>query len=320
MLSGAAPRRAPVFLLAALIGCPGIAAGWFGSAGGDVLVGSEFSYTVKEGDSLTLVGARFGVDPSTLARSNGLSPTAWLRIGQVLRVDNRHLVPFFLEEGILINVPQRLLFLFRESRLVAWYPAALGRRDWPTAGGGFRVRVLQRWPTWNVPASIQEEMRRHGERIETRVPPGPDNPLGDYWIGLEGSECGIHGTNAPASIYGFRTHGCIRLHPDDIADLFARVSRGMAVQIVYEPVLLARGSDGGVFLEVNPDVYGRQGNAGDAVAALAEREGLRTALDPDAVERVVARKEGLARRVDRPAVPRPERGFRRDDERIARGD
>jgi L,D-transpeptidase ErfK/SrfK len=261
-------------------------------------VGGELSYTVKGGDSLGSVGARFGVEPGSLAQNNGLSHTAWLRIGQVLRIDNRHIVPSFQEQGILVNIPQRLLFLFHEGRLAAWYPVGLGRRDWPTAAGRFEVRTLERRPTWNVPVSIQEEMRRHGETVEARVPPGPASPLGDYWIGLEGSGCGIHGTNAPASIYGFRTHGCIRLHPQDIADLYSRASKGMAVVLIYEPVLLGRDSSGAVFLEVNPDIYGRQTDPRGAVAALAKRESLGTVLDSTAVEQVIARKEGLARRVD----------------------
>jgi L,D-transpeptidase ErfK/SrfK len=228
-------------------------------------------------------------------------------VGQVLGVDNRHVVPFFLEQGILINIPQRLLFLFQKGRLVAWYPVGLGRFDWPSAVGRFQIRTLERRPTWNVPSSIQEEMRRRGQSLPARVPPGPENPLGEYWIGFGTSGCGIHGTNAPVSIYGFRTHGCIRLHPDDIADLVSRVSKGMAVELVYEPVLLARSPDGAVFLEVNPDTYGWRKDTEGAVAALAERENLETALVPAVVERVVAEKEGLARRVDVSVGPRAER-------------
>jgi len=306
-VTGFSARRARQgLLLVAMAGAAGPAAAQGPDAAG-VLVGGEFSYTVKSGDSLSSVGARFGVDPRLLAESNGLSPVAWLRVGQVLGVDNRHIVPFFLEQGILINIPQRLLFLFQKSRLVAWYPVGLGRLDWPTEVGRFAIRTLERRPTWNVPSSIQEEMRRRGQIVPARVPPGPENPLGEYWIGFGTSGCGIHGTNAPASIYGFRTHGCIRLHPDDIADLVSRVSKEMAVELVYQPVLLARALDGAVFLEVNPDTYGWQEDTSRAVAALAERESLETLLLPDVVEQVVARKEGLARRVDVRVAPRAER-------------
>ncbi len=271
---------------------------------GAQLVGRKFLYTVERGDSLARIGARFGVDPGLLARSNGLSSRARLSVGQSLQVKNRHIIPFVLDEGILINVPQRLLFFFQGGRLAAWYPVGLGRSDWKTVTGRFEVATKERKPTWNVPVSIQEEMRRHGEPVRTEVPPGPANPLGDYWIGLSGSLCGIHGTNAPASIYGFRTHGCIRLHPDDIADLFSWVSIATPVWIAYEPVLLALREDGALFLEVNPDVYGRAGSARAAVDALAARMGLLSLLDAARVDQVIANREGIARRVGPPTAER----------------
>lgn len=236
-----------------------------------------------------------------LARSNGLPPRARLTAGQTLRVENRHIVPTAIGEGILINVPQRLLFFFRDGELVSWYPVGLGRRDWQTETGRFEVATKKHKPTWHVPLSIQKEMRRLGQAVRTEVPPGPRNPLGEYWMGLSGSSCGIHGTNAPASVYGFHSHGCIRLHPDDAVDLFSRVSIRTPVWIAYEPVLLARAENGAVFLEVNSDIYGRARNPQATVGALAASEGVLDMLDQPRVAEVVASKEGLARRVD-PAV------------------
>ncbi len=255
-------------------------------------------YTVKPGDSLALVGARFGVDPSRLARANGLAPPARLSVAQRLGVENRHIVPRVVPEGIVINVPQRLLFFFRDGALVAWYPVALGRRDWQTPIGLFEIASKRRRPTWHVPTSIQEEMRRKRQPVRTVVPPGPENPLGDYWIGLSRSFCGIHGTNAPSSIYSFRTHGCVRLHSDDAAELFWRVSIGTPVEVIYEPVLLAGQPDGAVFLEVNPDVYGRIGNLRAAFDGLAVREGVADLVDPARVDALLARHEGIALRVN----------------------
>jgi L,D-transpeptidase ErfK/SrfK len=269
------------------------------SASPDRLVGSEFVYIVRPGDSLALVGARFGVDAGLLARSNGIPRAARLLIGRSLRVDNRRIVPDAVGEGIVINVPQRLLFLFRDGRLEAWYPVALGRRDWQTPTGLVAVASKRHKPTWHVPPSIQREMREQGERVRTVVPPGPDNPLGEYFIGLSRSMCGIHGTNAPASIYSFRTHGCIRLHPDDAADLFSRVSIGTPVEIIYEPVLVARPADGAVYLEVNPDVYGRTGDPRRVFDALASRDSPPDTVDPARVDAVLAAGEGRAIRIDR---------------------
>jgi L,D-transpeptidase ErfK/SrfK len=220
-----------------------------------LLVGREFTYTIRPGDSFASVGARFGVDPPVLAKQNGLSMRAAIPVGRVLRIDNRHVVPAVLEDGILINVPQRLLFYFESGNLVSWYPVGMGRADWQTPRGHFFIATKEEDPTWDVPLSIQEEMRREGKRVETRVPPGPRNPLGAYWMGLTPSDCGIHGTTAPTSVYRFQTHGCIRLHPDDVADLFRRVSIGTPVEVVYRPVLAARLEDGSSWLESHPDVY-----------------------------------------------------------------
>jgi L,D-transpeptidase ErfK/SrfK len=226
------------------------------------IVGREFEYTVRRGDSLTGIGAKFAVDPSSLAARNGISIRKKLVPGQVLRIDNRHIVPATLENGIVINLPQRLLFYFEDGRLEGWYPVAVGQPgSWQTPTGSYRVVTKERDPVWDVPVSIQREMRRKGERVRTKVPPGPDNPLGEYWLGLSLTCCGIHGTNAPQSIYTFQTHGCIRLAPENAVDLFARVSVGTPVEIVYEPVLAARDDYGTTFVEVHPDAYGRGGEA-----------------------------------------------------------
>jgi L,D-transpeptidase ErfK/SrfK len=115
----------------------------------DRLVGGEFPYTVQPGDSLTSIGARFGVAASVLARENGLEPSARLITGQQLRVNNRHIVPPGWADGLLINLPQRLLFSFVQGTLVTHYPVGLGRPDWPQSGGvwdPWHHRALQHLP------------------------------------------------------------------------------------------------------------------------------------------------------------------------------
>lgn len=266
------------------------------------LVGGESAYVVAAGDSLTSVSARFGVDLAPLARANGLSPRARLRVGQELRIESQHIVPVQAgaepRDGILINVPQRMLFLLRDGAAVAHFPVGLGAPATPTPLGEFRIRAREVDKTWYVPASIQEEMRRKGEPVQTEVPPGPENPLGRHWLGLDAHDCGIHGTIAPASIYRFRTHGCIRLHPDDVAWLYERVAVADPVRIVYQPVMLAALPDGRILLEVHRDVYGRADEP-PLVAArrLAEAAALAARIDWERAARVVEQAEGIAREV-----------------------
>jgi L,D-transpeptidase ErfK/SrfK len=227
-----------------------------------------------------------------MAKQNGLSMRAMIPVGRVVRIDNRHIVPAVLEDGILINVPQRLLFYFESGNLVAWYPVGMGKADWQTPRGHFFIATKEEHPVWDVPVSIQGEMGREGKKVETRVLPGPRNPLGEYWMGLTPSSCGIHGTTAPTSVYRFQTHGCIRLHPDDIADLFPRVFIGTPVEVVYRPVLAARLQDGSAWIESHPDVYRTNKDP------LRVLDALESGADDRALAREVIRKrEGIATRI-----------------------
>ncbi len=269
------------------------------------LTGGSFEYRVAAGDSLTRIAARFGEQAPLIARDNGIGYRSVLHPGQRLKIDNRHVVPPGVAEGLLINLPQRLLFFFRDGKLLEAYPVGLGRPDWPTPAGTFRVAELRRHPAWHVPPSIQEEMRREGQAVRTLVPPGPDNPLGEYWIGLSLSGVGIHGTIAPASVYHFQSHGCIRLHPDDVAALYARVAPGTPGRIVYEPVLLADLPDGSLYLEVNPDAYHRRGDPGRYLAQLAQAHGLDARIDWAAAQQALSRRDGIARPIHRTSGEHP---------------
>ncbi len=260
------------------------------------LTGGEFIHTVQRGESLTSIGGRFGVETKVIAANNALKPGSRLGEGQQLRVDNRHIVPATLVDGILINLPQRMLFYFRQGRLVRSYPVGLGRPDWPTPTGSFTIATKQENPVWKVPPTIQEEMRREGKMVKELVPPGPDNPLGKHWLGLSIQGYGIHGTIAATSIYQFLTHGCIRLHPDDIAQIYSEVPLGIAGIIIYKPLLLARlGSQ--LFLEVHRDIYRKEANPLDTLLTIARTNNLQSALDWEIAKEIIAKQEGVARDV-----------------------
>jgi len=149
-----------------------------------ILSGGEFQYTVRTGDSLAAMGSRFGVEPSVLARANGLQTGERLQPGSNLRVDNRHVVPDQLEDGIVIDMPQRMVFFVAGGVLAAAYPAALGQSSWRTPEGDFTVVDMTVNQVWSVPASIQRDMARRGKAVITTVLAGPSNPLGKRWIGL----------------------------------------------------------------------------------------------------------------------------------------
>lgn len=255
------------------------------------IVGGSATYVVQKGDSLTSIGARFGVGVDALAASNRMSVNSILREGRSLSIDNRHIVPAVFSDGFLINIPQRMLFFFKPGQPARAYPVALGRFDWRTPTGDFTVVVKEENPVWNVPKSIQEEMRREGKVVEERVPACPENPLGKHWLGLSIRGLGIHGTIAPASIYQFQTHGCIRLNGDDIAAIFPEVREGTPGRIVYQRLMVARLGER-IFLEVHRDIYRKQTDALATLAALARAHNFEPLLDWQIATGIIARQDG----------------------------
>jgi L,D-transpeptidase ErfK/SrfK len=267
------------------------------------MVGVESEYTVKAGESLVSIGARNGLESSSLAAMNGLKPKTPLNPGQVLKIDNRHIVPADLQDGILINLPQRKLFLLNDGRVDLNYPIGPGKAAFATPIGTFSVVQMRENPTWYVPRSIQEESARAGKVVKKTVPPGPQNPLGGYWIGLSFPSYGIHGTNKPLSIYDFQSRGCIRMHPEDAGALFRQVKVGQPGEIIYEPVLLAKLQDGRIFLEAHRDPYRKKSQEPlQFVRELAAANNIDQAIDWKKARDLTSRNEGVAREIG--AMPR----------------
>jgi L,D-transpeptidase ErfK/SrfK len=263
------------------------------------IAGGQFDFIVWEGSTFTSIGSRFGESPKVLALENGKQVTVRLHAGDTIHIDNRHIVPIEEADLIEVNLPQRMLFHFEGGRLSGAYPVAIGQpaRQWQTPIGAFKVIQLREDPTWRVPASIQREEEEAGKDVEDEVEPGPDNPLGKYWIGLSFPIIGIHGTNHPVSVYSYRTHGCVRLHPDDIEALFNDVDLNDRGVIAYYPQMLAKLDDGKVFLEADRDIYRKGGGGIDAIKALARAGGIDNLIDWSRAGEVLDDQEGIARDV-----------------------
>jgi L,D-transpeptidase ErfK/SrfK len=263
------------------------------------IAGGQFDFLAWEGSTFTKIGSRFGESPKVLARDNGKEVTDRLHAGDTIHIDNRHIVPVEGADLIEVNLPQRMLFHFEGGRLSGAYPVAIGQpaRQWQTPTGAFKVIQMREDPTWRVPASIQREEEEAGKEVEDEIEPGPDNPLGKYWIGLSFPIIGIHGTNHPVSVYSYRTHGCVRLHPDDIEALFNDVDLNDSGVIEYYPLMLAKLDNGRVFIESEKDIYRRGSGGVDAVKALARADGIDSLIDWVRAGETINDQEGIARDV-----------------------
>ena len=263
------------------------------------IAGGQFDFFAWEGSTFTKIGSRFGESPKVLARENGKEVTDRLHAGDTIHIDNRHIVPVESADLIEVNLPQRMLFHFEGGRLSGAYPIAIGQpaRQWRTPTGAFKVIQMREDPTWRVPASIQREEEEAGKDVEDEIEPGPDNPLGKYWIGLSFPIIGIHGTNHPVSVYSYRTHGCVRLHPDDIEALFNDTDLNDSGVIEYYPLMLAKLDNGRIFVESEKDIYGKGTGGIDALKALASASRIDNLIDWIRAGEVVNDQDGIAREV-----------------------
>jgi lipoprotein-anchoring transpeptidase ErfK/SrfK len=116
--------------------------------------------------------------------------------------------------------------VFDHGELSKTYNVAVGDPTYPTPTGTFTVQTKQVDPPWNVPDSEWA-----GDLAGTTIPGGdPGNPLVARWIGFNGS-VGFHGTADIGSLGSAASHGCVRMDPADVIDLYDRVDVGTTVYV-----------------------------------------------------------------------------------------
>lgn len=205
-------------------------------------------YPAAETDTFISIAQRFDLGYVELLAANPDVDPWLLRSGQEVLLPSAHLLPDGPRDGIVINLAdQRLYYFPPDGAAMRSFPIGLGRSGWETPTGETWIVDKRDKPTWIPPASIRAEK----PHLPSAIPPGPANPLGHHALDLAWESYVIHGTNRPAGIGRRISHGCIRLYPDDIAWLFARVPIGTKVHVVDQPAKLGW-IGGDLYLEVHP--------------------------------------------------------------------
>jgi L,D-transpeptidase ErfK/SrfK len=226
----------------------------------DTVVGEDQTVTTVYEDTLYDLANKFSLGSEELIRVNpGIDP--WLPgVGKKVIIPGRHILPPGPHEGLIVNLPEHRLYYFPKPRrghprVVITYPVSIGKMDWRTPLGLTHVISKVRNPTWIPPESVRKEHAANGDPLPARVPPGPDNPLGAFTMHLAVGEgtYEIHGTNNPLAVGMPVTHGCIRMYPQDVEQLFPMVPVGTPVRLVNQPIKVAW-VNGELLLEAHPPV------------------------------------------------------------------
>jgi len=119
---------------------------------------------------------------------------------------------------IVVSLEDRKLALIENGEVKKVYTVAVGKPSTPSPEGTFTIQRRVANPTYH----------HDGKTIL----PGPNNPVGTRWMGLNKMGYGIHGTNEPRSIGKAASHGCIRMAKADIEEFYPRVTIGDTVRFI----------------------------------------------------------------------------------------
>lgn len=187
--------------------------------------------------------------------------------GAEVIIPGQFILPKAERKGVVLNLPEMRLYYFytddlEETSMVKTYPVSVGRMDWNTPLGQAKIVRKDKDPSWYPPESIKAEAIAAGDPLPDFVPPGPGNPLGRYALRLNIPGYLIHSTNKPYGVGMRVTHGCIRMYPENIEELFPIIPVQTIVQLVNQPIKLGWQNQT-LFLEIHPLMDEDQKRNGD---------------------------------------------------------
>lgn len=175
-----------------------------------------------------MLGEKFHMDEDFLKK---LNPKAtFKKAGEKIIVTN---IRNDLPENIHLIVAHKgakQLYLFNsQNQMVGSFPATIGSSDTPSPVGTYKVTGVapNPWYSYSPSNFVQGKNTK-----PLSLPPGPNGPVGNIWIGLSKKSFGIHGTPNPSAISKTASHGCIRLTNWDANDLGKKVQAGVTVKFL----------------------------------------------------------------------------------------
>lgn len=255
------------------------------------VIGSNRTIFTEADDTLIQLAHANGLGFQTLAAANP-EVDPWLPgAGRSLLLPYAAVLPDRPQTGITINLAElRLYLIWEEAGLlrVCIYPIGIGDEGWETPEGEFAIINQLKQPHWKPPQAIRLE--RPG--LPRIVPPGPENPLGDHWLGFTSQGHGMHGTNQPYGVGRRASHGCLRLYPEDIRELYDRTEVGIPVRIIYKPLKVGI-QDGTLYVEAHRDYRQKITDPLAEVERQVRLLGWREVLDRSSIARAVAESRGI---------------------------
>jgi lipoprotein-anchoring transpeptidase ErfK/SrfK len=183
---------------------------------------------------LELIGERYHAHPDLLRRLNpGVDWTAVVPGTKiVVPAVNRVVVSGTAEEIVILLGERELEVVDSANRVMAQFPVSIARIVDKRPIGNLHITTMVTNPDYTFdPDSYPESAEGKALGRSLVLPPGPNNPVGLAWIGLDRPGYGIHGTPEPENVGRTESHGCFRLANWDALTLLGLVRLGMPVNV-----------------------------------------------------------------------------------------
>jgi lipoprotein-anchoring transpeptidase ErfK/SrfK len=182
---------------------------------------------------LELVAEKSCAHPNLIQRLNPGRDWNTVLAGETIVVPSAALPPPTRAARVRISLSQRTLEAFdANDRLLVHFPCSIGRIAEKRPVGELRVINVAPNPDYTFdPALFSESPEARTLRSKLHIPPGPNNPVGVAWIGLDRPGFGIHGTPAPEQVGRTESHGCFRLANWNAELLLRMVWIGMPILV-----------------------------------------------------------------------------------------
>ena len=197
-------------------------------------LGKSEAPDLPHASALEMIAERYRASPKFIRQSNPgvdwefILPGATVRVPAVGRVT----ITGRVVRLVISQQDRELEALDELSRVIAHFPVSIARAMEKRAVGTLQITVVVADPNYTFDPEVfseSAEAREIGRKLT--IPPGPNNPVGRAWIGLDLPGYGIHGTPEPEKVGRTESHGCFRLANWDAVTLLGLVQVGMPVMV-----------------------------------------------------------------------------------------
>ena len=183
---------------------------------------------------LELVAEKGHAHPALIRRLNPRVDWTNVLAGTVLQLPDASRTPPPVKAAVVkISLAEKTLDAFdADNNLLAHFPCSIAQRVEKRPVGELHVKDIAPDPNYTFdPAVFPESPEAQSLKMKLILNPGPNNPVGAVWIGLDKPGYGMHGTPSPELVGRTESHGCFRLANWNAEFLLKLVWIGMPVLV-----------------------------------------------------------------------------------------